>query len=121
MVLDLVAVLGMGLAAGSVLGYWAAKPRVNRLEKELATVLRLEKANWLARDSRLAMAHSLENLKAQDLGKDWEQKKKSDWDSAQPLELELELESQTDLDLLSDLAKESARQEQEKRNWKVQG
>jgi hypothetical protein len=94
-----------------------ALPRVLRLEKELETVLRLEKANWLARDSRLAMAHSLENLKAKDLGKDWEQKKHSDWDSAQPLELE----SQKDSDLLSDLAKESARQEREKANWKVQG
>jgi len=61
----------------------------------------LEQGNWLARDS----------------GKDWEQKKKSDWDSVQPLELE----SQTDLDLMSDLAKESARQEREKANWKVQG
>ena len=116
MVLDLVAGLVLGLAVGSVLGYWSAVPRVKRLEKELETVLRLEKANWLARDSRLAMVHSLENLKVQDLGKDWEQKKHSDWDSGL-VQSELDLEKVH----LSDLAMESARQEQEKRNWKVQG
>ena len=76
----------------------------------------LEQENWLARDSRLAMAHSLEKLKAQDLGKDWEQKKHSGWDSGL-VQSELDLEKAH----LSDLAMESARQEQEKRNWKVQG
>jgi hypothetical protein len=100
--LDLVAGLILGLAAGLVLGYWAAIPRVKRLEKELETVLRLEKANWLARDSRLAMAHSLEKLKAEESGL---------------VQQELDLEKTH----LSDLAMESARQEQEKRNWKVQG
>jgi len=111
----------LGLALVSLLGWWWAMGKVQDLRLELRMVKakaeELEQGNWLARDSRLAMAHSLENLKAKDLGKDWEQKKHSDWDSVQPLELE----SQTDLDLLSDLAKESARQEREKANWKVQG
>ena len=39
MVSDLVAVAVLGLAGGSVLGYWAALPRVWRLEKELAQAL----------------------------------------------------------------------------------
>ena len=39
MVLDLVAAAVLGLAAGSVLGYWMALPRVLRLEKELAQAL----------------------------------------------------------------------------------
>jgi len=95
----------LGLALVSLLGWWWAMGKVQDLRLELRMVKakaeELEQANWMARD----------------LGKDWEQKKKSDWDSVQPLELE----SQTDLDLLSDLAKESARQEREKANWKVQG
>ena len=35
----MVAVAVLGLAAGSVLGYWMALPRVLRLEKELAQAL----------------------------------------------------------------------------------
>jgi hypothetical protein len=102
MVLDLVATVVLGLAVGSVLGYWLALPRVKRLEKDLETVLRLEKANWLARDSRLAMVHSLEKLKAEESGL---------------VQQELDLEKAH----WSDLARESARQEREKANWKVQG
>ena len=94
--MDLVAAAVLGLAVGSVLGYWMALPRVRRLEKDLETVLRLEKANWLARDSRLAMAHSLEKLTDSGL-------------------------VQSELDLESDLARESARQEREKANWKALG
>ena len=102
MVLDLVAGLVLGLAVGSVLGYWSAVPRVKRLEKELETVLRLEKANWLARDSRLAQAHSIAMVTGKDLGL---------------VQMEMDLEKVH----LSDLAMESARQEREKANWKVQG
>jgi hypothetical protein len=34
--MDLVAVFVLGLALGIVLGYWAAMPRVRRLDKESA-------------------------------------------------------------------------------------
>jgi len=39
--MDLVLTFGLGLALGSVLGYWSALPRVNRLERELAQEKRL--------------------------------------------------------------------------------
>ncbi len=93
--MDLLAAVALGVLLGSVLGYWAALPRVKRLEKDLETVLRLEKANWLARDSKLAQAHSLVMLKVKDSGL-----------------------VQTELDLELDLSRESERQWAEAQNWK---
>ena len=54
--MDLVAVFGLALALGSVLGYLSALPRVKRLEKEKRWAL-----DW-QRDSRLAQELSLQRL-----------------------------------------------------------
>ena len=92
--------LGLGLV--SLLGWWWALGKVQDLRLELKMVKakaeELEKGNWLARDSRLAQAHSIAMVTGKDLGL-----------------------VQSELDLESDLARESARQEREKANWKVQG
>ena len=109
MELDLVATVVLGLAVGLVLGYWSALPRVKRLERELETVLRLEKANWLARDSKLAQAHSLAILRA----KDSEKAQLSETDSGL-VQQELDLERAH----LSDLSRESERQWAEAQDWK---
>ena len=127
----------MGWAVGWVRGYFPERAKVKvlrslldlerekvrlsekdlRWEKVKVQALRLDLERVQEKNSEKAREMVQDLMKVQDLGKDWEQRKVSDWDSAQPLELE----SQTDLDLLSDLAKESARQEREKANWKAQG
>jgi ABC-type antimicrobial peptide transport system permease subunit len=64
--LDLVAELGLALMLGLVLGYLVAMPRVKVLEKKVRVLemvnRELEKGNWLQRESRKAMARSLEQL-----------------------------------------------------------
>ena len=56
MVMDLVAVLFLGLVLGLVLGYLSALPRVKRLEKESVKV-----SEWQL-ESRLAQELSLQRL-----------------------------------------------------------
>jgi hypothetical protein len=90
MVPDLFAVCLLVLGLGLVLGYLLAMPRVKVLE----TALHSERENWLARESKLAQAHSLAMLKVKDL-------------------------ESTQLDLDSDLSRESERQWVEKSQWKL--
>jgi hypothetical protein len=85
----------LGLGLGLALDFLLVKVMLRSIQERLSD---LERANWLARDSKLAQAHSLAMLKVKDSGL-----------------------VQTELDLESNLARESARQEREKANWKVQG